>query len=124
MFVADHKTLRLSFNEFHELTIKDMPEYGEYCLLELKDGNYTAGEWHPASNKRTVAGMFLRGTADTVDAEEVARWHSLERYNLTECLEDEEIGSWAARPSPGSRSPCRPGCPGAPGRRRRSASRR
>ena len=92
MFVVDHKTLKLSFNEFHELTIKDMPEYGEYCLLELKDGNYTAGEWHPASNKRTVAGMFLRGTADTVDAEEVARWHSLERYNLTECLEDEEIG--------------------------------
>ncbi|MCR5427701.1 MAG: hypothetical protein K6F16_01765, partial [Lachnospiraceae bacterium] len=91
MFVVDHKTLRLSFNEFHELTIKDMPEYGEYCLLELKDGNYTAGEWHPASNKRKVAGMFLRGTADTVDAEEVARWHSLDRYDLTDSLGEEGV---------------------------------
>jgi hypothetical protein len=91
MFVVDHKTLRLSFNEFHELTIKDMPEYGEYCLLELKDGNYTAGEWHPASNKRKVAGMFLRGTADTVDAEEVARWHSLDRYDLTDSLGKEGV---------------------------------
>ena len=91
MFVVDHKTLRLSFNEFHELTLKDMPEYGEYCLLELKDGNYTAGGWHPASNKRKVAGMFLRGTADTVDAEEVERWHSLDRYDLTDSLGKEGV---------------------------------
>jgi len=43
MFNADHKKLRLSFNEFHDISDKDMPQYGEYCLLELKTGAYTAG---------------------------------------------------------------------------------
>ena len=43
MFKVDYKKLRLSFNEFHDLSDKDMPQYGEYCLLELKTGAYTAG---------------------------------------------------------------------------------
>ena len=34
MFSVDHKELRLSFNEFHGLSDKDLPQYGEYCLLE------------------------------------------------------------------------------------------
>ena len=92
MFNVDYKKLRLSFNEFHDVSDSDMPQYGEYCLLELKTGAYTAGGWHPSGNGRTAAGFFLRGTADTVDSEEVARWHSLERYDLTDSLEDEEIG--------------------------------
>ena len=92
MFTVDHKTLTLSFNEFHDVSDKDMPEYGEYCLLELKNGDYTAGGWLPSGNGHSAAGKFLRGTADTVDSEEVARWHSLDRYDLTEILEDEEIG--------------------------------
>ena len=91
MFKVDHKTLRLSFNEFHDLTDKDMPEYGEYCLLELKTGDYTAGGWHPSGKGRTAAGKFIRGTADTVASEEVARWHSLDRYDLTESLETEGV---------------------------------
>ena len=86
MFNADYKNLILSFNEYHEVSDKDMPQDGEYCLLELKNGDYTAGGWHPSGK-----GMFIRGTADTVESEEVARWHSLERYDLAECLEDEEI---------------------------------
>ena len=65
MFKVDHKKLRLSFNEFHDLTDKDMPEYGEYCLLELKTGAYTAGGWQPSGNGSTSAGRFIRGTADT-----------------------------------------------------------
>ncbi len=91
MFNVDYKKLRLSFNEFHDLSDKDMPQYGEYCLLELKTGAYTAGGWHPSGNGRTAAGIFIRGTADSVDSEEVARWHSLDRYDLTDSLEQEEI---------------------------------
>ena len=91
MFNVDYKKLRLSFNEFHDVSDKDMPQYGEYCLLELKTGAYTAGGWHPSGDGRTAAGIFIRGTADSVDSEEVARWHSLERYDLTDSLENEEI---------------------------------
>ena len=91
MFKADYKNLILSFNEFHDASDKDLPQHGEYCLLELKTGDYTAGGWYPSGNGRTAAGFFLRGTADTVDWKEVARWHSLDRYDLTESLEDEEI---------------------------------
>ncbi len=93
MFKVDHKTLRLSFNDFHELTEGDIPEYGEYCLLELKTGGYTAGGWHPNnySDKESTSGKFIRGTADTVDSEEVSRWHSLDRYDLTESLEKEGV---------------------------------
>ncbi len=91
MFKADRSTLRLSFNEFHDVSDKDVPQYGEYCLLELKTGVYTAGGWLPSGDGHASAGRFLRGTADTVDAEEVARWHSLDRYDLTESLETEGV---------------------------------
>ena len=91
MFKVDYKKLTLSFNQFHVLSDKDMPQYGEYCLVELKTGDYTAGGWHPSGNGRNTEGYFLRGTADTVDSKDVVRWHSLTRYDLTECLEDEEI---------------------------------
>ncbi|MBP5727644.1 MAG: hypothetical protein J6Y48_11285, partial [Clostridia bacterium] len=91
MFIVNYKDLRLSFNEFHEFTDRDLPQYGEYCLLELKNGDYTAGGWHPSGNGRTAAGKFIRGTADTVDSEEVARWHSLSGYDCTNCLEDERV---------------------------------
>ena len=94
MFTADYKSLILSFNEFHLIEANHMPQYGEFCLLELKNGDYTAGEWHPDDyrSKKSTSGKFIRGTADTIGSEKVERWHSLERYNLTECLEDEEIG--------------------------------
>ena len=72
MFNVDYKSLRLSFNDFHEFTDTDMPRYGEYCLLELKTGDYTAGCWYPSGEGRT-AGFFLRGTADTVDSGEVQK---------------------------------------------------
>ena len=52
MFTVDYKTLTLSFNEFHDVSDTDMPEYGEYCLLELKNGDYTAGGWLPSENGR------------------------------------------------------------------------
>ena len=91
MFNVDYKKLRLSFNEFHDVSDKDMPQYGEYCLLELKTGDYTAGSWYPSGDGRTAAGQFIRGTADSVDLKEVARWHSLDRYDLTDILEEEEV---------------------------------
>ncbi len=91
MFTADHKNLRLSFNEFHNVSDKDMPQYGEFCLLELKSGDYTAGSWHPSGNSRGKTGSFIRGTADSIGSEEVERWHSLDRYDITECLETEGI---------------------------------
>ncbi|MCR5324046.1 MAG: hypothetical protein K6E85_12330 [Lachnospiraceae bacterium] len=92
MFKCDHKKLRLSFNEFHNFEIADRPEYGEFCLIELKDGRYTGGTWYPKDYpKKTMEGSFGRGTADSVDAAEVSKWHSLRRYDLTECLENESI---------------------------------
>ncbi|SEP70253.1 hypothetical protein SAMN02910289_00390 [Lachnospiraceae bacterium RM5] len=93
MFKCDYKTLRLSFNDFHNVDIKDMPPYGEFCLLELKDGRYTAGEWHPKDykNKKVLKGEFIRGTADSVLVEEVKRWHTLDRDEISQCLEKKEI---------------------------------
>ena len=93
MFTVNYKDLTLSFNEFHNVSDKDMPEYGEYCLLELKNGDYTAGDWHPddSRSKKSTSGEFIRGTADTVDSEEVERWHSLDRYDLTESLKTEGV---------------------------------
>ncbi len=94
MFTCDYKKLTLSFNEFHNIEGRDMPDYGEFCLLELKDGRYTAGEWLPDNYGKNdpVSGKFCRGTADTVSLDEIAKWHSLNRYDLSACLEDEEIG--------------------------------
>jgi len=92
MFLCDYTKLRLSFNEFHNVEVKDMPEYGEFCLIELKDGRHTAGKWYPnGDEEESVSGDFGRGTADSVDVDEVSKWHSLDRYDLTDCLENEEI---------------------------------
>ncbi|MBR2812383.1 MAG: hypothetical protein IKD69_13480, partial [Solobacterium sp.] len=102
MFHVDYKKLTLSFNEFHDISDKDMPQYGEYCLLELKTGVYTADGWLPFGKGST--GQFLRGTGDTVDAEDVARWHSLDRYDLTDILEEEEIDWINLGPEEGSQN--------------------
>lgn len=97
MFRCNYRDLTLSFNEFHNIEPKDMPQYGEFCLLELKDGRYTGGEWNPDNysgykNKKTTSGKFVRGTGDSVPSEEVARWHSLDRYDPSDCLEEEDMG--------------------------------
>lgn len=94
MFKCDYKSLRLCFYEFHDVQAGDMPEYGNYCLLELKDGRHTAGQWYPKNynDRQSIAGNFGRGTADSVDAEEVAKWHDLNGYDLTRLLEKEDIG--------------------------------
>ena len=91
MFTVNHKELRLSFNEFHDITRKEMPQYGEFCLIELKNGDYTAGSWHPSGSSGGKSGKFIRGTADSIESTEVARWHSLDRYDLTESLETEGV---------------------------------
>ena len=86
-FICDYSKLSVFFNEFHDFVVKDLPEYGEYCLLELKDGRYTAGEWLPQNyeDKKSKAGKFNRGTGDSVDGEEVVKYHSL-GYDLSNCL--------------------------------------
>ena len=92
MFRLDHKKLRVSFNAFHDISDKDMPETGEYCLIELKDGTYTAGEWWQSGDGgRPSSGYFCRGTADSVDSKKVVRWHYLANYDLMESLEDEKV---------------------------------
>ena len=93
MFQCDYKDLVLAFNAFHDVKNGDMPEYGSFCLLELKDGRLTGGSWYPKNyQKKNADGQFIRGTADTVPAEDVAKWHALEQYDLSECLQDENIG--------------------------------
>ena len=96
MFKCDYRNLILSFNDFHNIEPKDMPQYGEFCLLELKDGRYTGGEWNPANyddykRRKTTEGSFVRGTGETISSEEVAKWHSLDRYNPSNCLEVEDM---------------------------------
>ncbi len=101
MFQCNYTELHLSFNDFHKVKAGDMPEYDEFCLLELKDGRHTAGKWHPNDyrNKKSISGVFGRGGFDTIEISEVSRWHSFDRYNLAECLKDEStkrinIGEW------------------------------
>ncbi len=91
MFICDHTKLCLSFNEFHDLKADDLPEYGEFCLLELKDGSYTGGEWNPKDyRKASTEGKFIRGTADSIEGEEVAKWHKLHGYDLSALLEEDD----------------------------------
>ena len=95
MFKCNYKTLKLCFNAFHDAKVGDMPEYGDYVLLELKDGRHTAGQWHPNDTfreKNILSGEFERSGFDTVDVDEVAKWHYLKRYDISACLEDENIG--------------------------------
>ena len=70
-----------------------MPEYGSYCLVETKDGRLWAGTWYPDDykDKKSTAGKFSRGTADSFDVSEVSKWLALYRYDLTNCLEEEDI---------------------------------
>ncbi|MBR0159152.1 MAG: hypothetical protein IJM24_08735 [Clostridia bacterium] len=91
MFTVNYKDLRLSFNEFHDISGNELPQYGEFCLLELKNGDYTAGSWNPSGSERTAKGSFIRGTAESIASEEVERWHSLSRYDLTESLETDGV---------------------------------
>ena len=92
MFKCNYRKLILSFNEFHNVKADDMPQYGEFCLLELKDGRYTAGKWNPNDYKKnSLSGEFIRGTADTVAVSEVSKWHPIDCYDMTNCLNDEEI---------------------------------
>ena len=96
MFKCNYKTLSLCFNAFHDVKVNDMPEYGDYVLLELKDGRHTAGQWYPNDTfgkENIMSGKFGRGSFDSVDVSEVVKWHYLERYDLSRCLEDEDIGS-------------------------------
>ena len=94
MFKCDYKKLKLSFNEFHGMERDDLPEYGEFCLIELKDGSHTAGKWSPDDYDETepISGKFVRGTGDFIDYKEVVTWHSLSRYDLSNCLAEEDIG--------------------------------
>ena len=93
MFQCNYAKLRLSFNEFHDIEEKIVPEYDEFCLLELKDGGYTAGKWMPDDylEKEKMAGKFVRGTADAISLDEISKWHSLARYDLSNCLVDEKV---------------------------------
>ena len=91
MFICDHTKLCLSFNEFHDLKADDLPEYGEFCLLELKDGSYTGGEWDPKEyRKASTEGKFIRGTADSIPGEDVIKWHKLHCYDLSALLEEDD----------------------------------
>lgn len=92
MFKCNYRKLILSFNEFHNVA-DEVPEDCQFCLLELKDGRYTAGIWNGNNYDKngTPSGEFIRGTADAVAVSEVSKWHPLDCYDMTNCLNDEEI---------------------------------
>ncbi len=92
MFKCNYRKLILSFNEFHNMA-DDMPEDCQFCLLELKDGRHTAGQWngYGCDENGAPSGKFIRGTADAVEVAEVSKWHPLDCYDMTNCLNDEEI---------------------------------
>ena len=89
MFECDHTKLKLRFQEFHKVEESDLPEYGDFCLLELKDGRHTAGIWYPNNTKEgePVSGKFSRGSFDNVELSEVSGWHVLRGYDMSGCLE-------------------------------------
>ena len=91
MFRCDYKKLCLAFNCFHDVQVDDMPEYGDYVLIELKDGRHTAGCWYPKDDEETVSGSFSRDSFDSVDVGEVSKWQPLNGYDLTGSLEKENI---------------------------------
>lgn len=86
MFNCDHKKLKLSFNKFHAAEDPARPEYGRYCLLELKDGRHTAGAWY--SDRTGENGGFSNGTSREIPISDVAFWQDMAVFDLTECLED------------------------------------
>ncbi len=93
MFTTDYKKLTFYLSEFYDIDSKKMPEYDELCLLELKDGRLTAGKWYPKNwqDKKCTEGEFLRDKGESVEVGEVSKWHSLDAYNLSELLQDEEL---------------------------------
>lgn len=86
MIICNYKTLRLSFNLFHNTNDKEKPEYWEMCLLKLKDGRHTAGAWSPSDDGKNDE--YIRGQADTISVDEVEKWHELS-YDISECLEED-----------------------------------
>ena len=93
MFTCDYKKLTLFLSEFKDIAPMKMPEYGEFCLLELKDGRLTGGTWYPDDyeNKKSTKGDFSRGTGDEIKVDEVSKWHSLGAYNIAENLDNESL---------------------------------
>lgn len=91
-YKCDIKGLILVFKDFRDLVFEDLPQYGEFCLLELKDGRLTAGAWYPDDEKQgeKLSGYFLRGLADKVLSDDVARWHRLNCYDLSKCMEEDD----------------------------------
>ena len=89
MFNCDLKKLRISFIELHAAEDIARPEYGRYCLLELKDGKFTAGAWYPDSTGEN--GEFSNGTSKEIPLDDVAGWQDMAVFDLTECLEKESL---------------------------------
>ena len=92
MFKCIYKNLSLLFYELHNFDKDSLPKEDEFCLLQLKDGSYTAGRWWPEEDDamEDPAGEFNRGQFDSISAEEVSKWYSL-NYNLSTNLENEEL---------------------------------
>ena len=89
MFNCDLKKLRISFIELHAAEDIARPEYGRYCLLELKDGKFTAGAWYP--DRTGENGEFSNGTSKEIPLDDVAGWQDMAVFDLTECLEKESL---------------------------------
>ncbi|MBR4343397.1 MAG: hypothetical protein IKP88_11980 [Lachnospiraceae bacterium] len=92
MFKCNYKNLSLFFHELKNLDKDNIPEEDEFCLLQLKDGRYTAGIWtlFSTDEDEIMNGEFYRGQFDSIAVEEVSKWISLD-HDLSASMEKEEL---------------------------------
>ena len=68
MFNVDYKNLRLSFNDFHEVTDKDMPQYGidDPALFLCSNTLPKARKEALASSRKALSFLKCDQTASTL----------------------------------------------------------
>lgn len=90
MFKCNVEALTLEFFNYYLISEGQIPPDAPFCLVALKDGRVTGGQWWPSVDKEKL-GSFVRGPGDGFDAKEVHACAPIERWNLSKPLEDEGI---------------------------------
>lgn len=85
-----YNDLRIWFQDFHFFKNEEYPPEISFCLIVLKDGTVSCGQWWPYSDEERK-GRFIRGTADSVEKKDVEAWLSLDRWDNLEVLQDQKV---------------------------------